>query len=133
MLFETRRVRKRYVAILERAPRQTHGVINLPLIPNIDDRPRQMVDMVRGRRALTRFEVVESYANGRTRVFFYPETGRTHQLRVHAASPLGLWAPIVGDNLYGHLSERLMLHADMLEFEHPTTGRVCRVVSHVPF
>lgn len=133
MLFETRRVRKRYVAILERTPRQTHGVINLPLIPNIDDRPRQMVDMVRGRRALTRFEVVESYANGRTRVFFYPETGRTHQLRVHAASPLGLGAPIVGDNLYGHLSERLMLHADMLEFEHPTTGRVCRVVSHVPF
>lgn len=121
-LFETRQVKKRYTALLNGCPARRQGNISLPLIPNIEDRPRQMVDMVRGKRAVTRYEVCESRADGTTLVHFYPETGRTHQLRVHAASSLGLGCPIVGDNLYGRLGKRLMLHADEISFAHPRTG-----------
>ncbi len=125
-LFESREAKKRYVAILEGEPRELNGEISLPLIPNPDDRPRQMVDFIRGKKAVTRYEVIsKECVDGKTltRVYFYPQTGRTHQLRVHAASPMGLVCPIVGDNLYGHLGKRLMLHADRIEFNHPFTGK----------
>ena len=131
-LFETRQVKKVYVAIVEGSPKSTKGTISLPLIPNIEDRPRQMVDFVRGKEATTRYEVVSRDA-GRSRLMLYPKTGRTHQLRVHAASPLGLGCPIVGDNLYGHLGERMLLHASIVEFTHPRTGTTIVVRSEPEF
>ena len=80
-----------------------------------------MVDPVHGKTAITDYEVLER-KDGRTRIAFYPQTGRTHQLRVHAAHPLSLHCPIVGDALYGTPAERLCLHAERLEFTHPVTG-----------
>ena len=74
-----------------------------------------------------------SRRKGRTLVHFYPLTGRTHQLRVHAAHPLGLNAPIVGDALYGHPADRLCLHAEALEFTHPVTGKHVRIEKKAPF
>lgn len=120
-LFEERKVSKKYVAVVEGRVDKPQGAIRLPLIPNIEDRPRQMVDFVRGKEAVTSYVVVDA-GEDRTRVHLYPLTGRTHQLRVHMASPLGLGHPIVGDNLYGELGERLLLHAEMVKFRHPRTG-----------
>ena len=74
-----------------------------------------------GKPAITEYEVLE-FRNGRTRIAFYPLTGRTHQLRVHAAHPSGLNAPIAGDRLYGTAGRRLFLHAERIEFRHPATG-----------
>lgn len=125
-LFEGREVRKRYTAILTRRPDKTEGVISLPLFPNPDDRPRQMIDFVRGKKSITEYEVLDNSfdsAKG-VRVLLYPRTGRTHQLRVHCASPMGLGCPIVGDNLYGRTADRLYLHADRVEFTHPYTGKL---------
>ena len=120
--FATRQVSKRYVAILESTPQQAEGEIALPLAPDIWNRPQQMVDTVSGKPALTRYKVLEQLTEGRCRVAFEPLTGRTHQLRVHAAHALGLHCPIVGDTLYGHPADRLYLHAERLSFTHPLTG-----------
>lgn len=115
-------VRKRYVALLDGTIRTTEGCIALPLRPDLYDRPRQIADDVFGKPAVTRYRVLEK--NGRyTRIAFYPQTGRTHQLRVHAAHPLGLDCPIAGDPLYGKSAERLYLHAEYIEFTHPVTGQ----------
>ena len=100
------------------------GVIELPLLPNPYDRPRQMVSREHGKPALTRYIIRERRADGTIFVDFYPLTGRTHQLRVHAAHPEGLNAPIIGDRLYGNgteESDRLMLHAAEIRFVHPVT------------
>ena len=96
------------------------GTINLPLRVDLDDRPRQLVCYERGKPAETKWEVIER-KNGKTKIHFYPISGRTHQLRVHASHTLGLNIPIIGDDLYGKKSDRLYLHADTLEFTHPTT------------
>ena len=93
----------------------------LPLRPDLDSRRQQMVCPVHGKAALTRWRLV-GIEGGRALVRLYPLTGRTHQLRVHAAHPAGLGVPIVGDGLYGEPGERLMLHADRLAFTHPVTG-----------
>jgi tRNA pseudouridine32 synthase/23S rRNA pseudouridine746 synthase len=85
-----------------------------------------------GRAAHTIFEV-EDYTNNCTRIRFYPITGRTHQLRVHAAHAEGLGTPIVGDDIYGTSAERLMLHAETIEFTHPTTGNRIRLESKAEF
>ena len=119
--FKHRTVRKQYVAWLEGIVPTDRGVIDLPLCPDWLDRPRQVVDKAQGKPAMTRYEVLRREGN-RTLITFYPETGRTHQLRVHAAHPDGLNAPIVGDRLYGTPSVRLYLHAARLTFRHPTTG-----------
>jgi tRNA pseudouridine32 synthase/23S rRNA pseudouridine746 synthase len=124
--FLKREVKKRYVALLEGELKVKEGVINLPLRVNLEDRPRQMVCYEHGKPAVTRFEVVE-IKEGKTRVHFYPITGRTHQLRVHAAHPQGLSMPIVGDDLYGTRAERLYLHAEYLEFRHPITNEVVKL------
>ena len=97
------------------------GIISLPLLPDPYDRPRQMVNIEHGKVAITRYVVREQRADGTCLVDFYPLTGRTHQLRVHAAHPDGLNAPIVGDRLYGSPAERLMLHAAEITFLHPIT------------
>lgn len=119
--FKNRSVRKRYIALLEGTVVPDKGRIELPLCPNPLDRPRQMVHTGYGKPAITDFEVLERKDN-RTRIAFYPRTGRTHQLRVHAAHPLGLHCPIIGDGLYGKKADRLYLHAETLEFTHPVTG-----------
>ena len=97
-------------------------MIDLPLLPNPYDRPRQMVNHEHGKAAVTRYCIRQQRADGTALVDFYPLTGRTHQLRVHAAHPDGLNAPILGDRLYGGAqADRLMLHAAEIHFVHPTT------------
>lgn len=109
--FESRQIHKRYVALLEGHLQSQTGLISLPICPNPDDRPRQVVDWQFGKPALTRYRVLQ-YCGGNTLVEFRPLTGRTHQLRLHAASPFGLDHPIVGDELYGAAkADRLHLHA----------------------
>lgn len=130
--FARHRVRKTYVAIVDGLLTAKRGIIDLPLRPDPDDRPRQLVCVAHGKPAVTTWEVVE-YVSGRTRVCFFPETGRTHQLRVHAAHHLGLQTPIVGDSLYGRKADRLYLHAAAIEFVHPQTGQAMRVESSPRF
>ena len=131
-LFETRNMRKKYEAILEGTVETDEGCIELPLCPDPTDRPRQMASTERGKPAVTRYRV-KKREGGRTWVDFYPLTGRTHQLRVHAAHPLGLGHPIVGDELYGHRAERMYLHAASLEFVHPVTGKKIQVEREADF
>ena len=131
-LFETRQIRKRYTALLQGTPRQDEGTIDLPLCPDFSDRPRQQVNWELGKKAVTRFRV-EERSGGTTRVSFWPLTGRTHQLRVHAAHPEGLDSPILGDPLYGNQADRLSLHAAELEFTHPVTGETIRLCKEAPF
>ena len=121
--FLKRTIKKRYVALLDGIVKIPAGEINLPLRVDIDDRPRQLVCYEYGKPALTHFETVD-HKNRRTKVYFYPITGRTHQLRVHAAHQLGLNTPIVGDDLYGTKGERLHLHAERIEFQHPVSKKV---------
>lgn len=119
--FIQRTIQKRYVALLDGLLTEEKGIIDLPLRVDLDDRPRQMVCYEHGLSARTIWEVIER-RNGQTRVNFHPVTGRTHQLRVHAAHPNGLNTPIVGDELYGIPGARLMLHADRVVFLHPVSG-----------
>ena len=129
--FQRRDILKRYEAVLEvqgadsRITNAAEGIITLPLLPNPYDRPRQMVDKEHGKPAITEFCVRERRANDTVFVDFYPRTGRTHQLRVHAAHSEGLNAPIAGDRLYGHGSSgengRMLLHAAEIQFVHPVT------------
>lgn len=118
--FITRAVQKRYVAMLDGTLADEQGEIELPLCGDLDDRPRQKVCWQQGKPALTHWETV-AVEQGRTRVYLYPHTGRTHQLRVHCAHHLGLNCPIVGDDLYGTQDQRLHLHAEKLSFSHPYT------------
>ena len=116
--FIGRTIKKRYVAVLEGLIEVESGTIDLPLRVDLDDRPRQMVCCEYGKHARTTWTVISREQNT-TRVYFFPITGRTHQLRVHAAHPKGLNAPILGDELYGNKGKRLHLHADRIEFLHP--------------
>ncbi len=116
--FKNHEVRKRYVALLDGLLSSDEGVIDLPLCLDPENRPYQIVNEMYGKKTVTRYRVMERSGN-RTRVAFYPLTGRTHQLRVHAAHPRGLNMPIVGDVLYGCPAGRLYLHAEQIEFRHP--------------
>ena len=120
-------VRKKYIALLEH-PGQGTGVISLPLRPDPMNRPRQVVDMAHGKRAVTRYEFI-----GDRLVALWPETGRTHQLRIHCAHPDGLSNPIVGDELYGTRGQRLCLHAAEIWFRHPVSGDEMHIKSEIPF
>ena len=119
--FVKRTVKKRYIALLDGVVANDEGYIDLPLQLDINNRPYQKVEYEFGKSARTRFEVIERKA-GKTKIYFYPITGRTHQLRVHAAHVDGLNAPIVGDDLYGVKGDRLHLHAESIMFTHPVTG-----------
>jgi tRNA pseudouridine32 synthase/23S rRNA pseudouridine746 synthase len=130
--FIKRLVQKRYVALLDGTIKEDKGEINLPLCLDINDRPRQMVSHEYGKNARTRFEVIER-KNNQTKVYFYPITGRTHQLRVHSAHFEGLNTPIVGDDLYGTKADRLHLHAEWIKFTHPTSGKVMSLKAEVEF
>ena len=118
--FIKRTIKKRYVALLDGILEANEGYIDLPLRVDLDDRPRQLVCYEHGKPAQTKWEKIEVRDN-QTLVHFYPITGRTHQLRVHASHELGLKTPIVGDDLYGKKANRLHLHAESLTFEHPKT------------
>ena len=122
--FACRTAAKRYEAVLDGVPALQQGTISLPLMPDITDRPRQRVDMEHGKPSVTTYRVV-STQNHRTLVWLFPHTGRTHQLRIHCAHPLGLATPILGDPLYGRgtAAPRMYLNAAELEITHPVTGR----------
>lgn len=119
--FNDHTVRKRYVALLQGNLATDSGTICLPICPDVEHRPCQMVSEKYGKYALTEYEVI-GRKEGMTRVYFYPKTGRTHQLRLHAAHARGLGMPIVGDELYGRKADRLYLQAQRIEFTHPVTG-----------
>jgi len=120
--FIKRTIKKRYVALLDGDLTESSGTIKLPLRVDLDDRPRQLVDFEYGKNAETNWQIIKK-ENGKTKVYFYPITGRTHQLRVHAAHKDGLNTPIVGDDLYGKKENRLHLHAEFIEFSHPETNK----------
>jgi tRNA pseudouridine32 synthase/23S rRNA pseudouridine746 synthase len=130
--FLKRSVEKRYIALLQGYVKSTQGEIELPLRVDLEDRPRQLVCYEHGKHALTRYEVLER-TKGYTRVYFYPHTGRTHQLRVHAAHASGLNAPIIGDDLYGQKADRLYLHAEYFSFWHPITKERVEITCPAPF
>ena len=129
--FASREVSKCYEAVLDGIPSSTDGTVCLPLIADIMDRPRQRVDFVAGKYAVTDYHVVATRADGTALVLLRPHTGRTHQLRVHCAHTDGLGCPILGDPLYGRgtPAKRMYLHAAMVEFRHPVTGERMRLES----
>lgn len=133
--FVKHQVKKRYIAVLENLEILDHldvlekkGTISLPLRPDPMNRPRQIVDHEHGKRAVTDYE----FLNENT-VALYPQTGRTHQLRIHCAHPEGLGRPIKGDELYGTKADRLYLHAEQIWFRHPITGEDMHFISPSPF
>jgi len=130
--FAQKTIQKRYVALLDGLIEQKNGTISLPLRVDLDDRPHQLVCFQYGKMAHTHWEVIEQ-KNDQTRIYFYPITGRTHQLRVHAAHQLGLNTPIIGDNLYGQSADRLYLHAEKITFIHPKTNKKIKLHVKTPF
>lgn len=119
--FEEHTVKKKYLALVEGAPAVEHGVIDLPLSSDPINHPRQVVDYEHGKRAITEYRVLTR--GDMSLLALWPHTGRTHQLRMHCAHPDGLGCPIVGDELYGHKSDRLYLQAQAIAFAHPVTGK----------
>lgn len=138
--FFARTIYKRYMALLDGtfpAYLPQRGTINLPMRPDHLDRPRQIIDFVHGKQAVTDYEVgtftSATTQEGTTRILLTPHTGRTHQLRVHCAHRDGLGLPIKGDPLYGTPGGRLCLHADRLSFVHPVTKELMTFESPAPF
>ncbi len=132
--FEKRQTQKRYLALVDGIIAEPHGRIELQFRLDVNNRPYQIYDPHHGKLGITlwkRLGIEKSY----TRIEFIPITGRTHQLRVHAAHKLGLNTPIVGDRLYGNGTEgdRMMLHAASLTFSHPHTGKPVTFTSPAPF
>ena len=130
--FKNRSIRKKYIALLNGVVPEDEGTIELSLCPNPLDRPRQMVDTQYGKPAITYYQVLER-TDKYTRIALYPHTGRTHQLRVHAAHPSGLHCPIIGDELYGKKDKRLYLHAESIEFTHPVNGQSMCITEKADF
>ncbi len=130
--FAEHTIRKRYIAIVDGEISSPSGSISLPLILDPNDRPRQRVDYEQGKEAFTHYKLL-SIEGGCSRLALYPQTGRTHQLRVHCAHYQGLNTPIVGDRLYGTASGRLMLHAEQITLIHPATGRKFTLSAEVEF
>ena len=161
--FANRSIKKRYVAVLDGIVLSERtgstGRIELPLCLNPLDRPRQMVSSEHGKEAITKYQIISeseritsesentfnesnridesersiNESRKYTRIIFYPLTGRTHQLRVHAAHPEGLGCPILGDELYGKKADRLYLHAEYIEFRHPIYGDIFRIQKKADF
>ena len=122
MQFLHRTIHKKYVAVLDGIFENDIGLIDLPIIGDYENRPRQKVCYEYGKAAQTNYKVIDRKDN-KTLIHFYPSSGRTHQLRVHAAHHLGLNTSILGDDLYGKRADRLYLHAEELAFQHPSTNR----------
>ena len=137
--FEEHTVKKKYLAVVEGVPAKEHGIIDLPLLSDPMNRPRQVVDIEHGKRAITEYRVLAGVTGGRffcytsdvtkepspcyTLLALWPHTGRTHQLRMHCAHKQGLGCPIMGDELYGTKADRLYLQAQAITFVHPASGR----------
>ena len=140
--FTEHTVKKKYLAVVEGVPQEEHGIIDLPLLCDPMNRPRQVVDFERGKRAITEYRVLSPPKLGGVRgglnnttdvtkepspcytlLALWPHTGRTHQLRMHCAHPDGLGCPIMGDELYGTKADRLYLQAQAISFIHPITGK----------
>ncbi len=132
--FHTRKIRKRYVALLEGEIEEAEGTIELPFRLDLENRPRQIFDREHGKMGVTHWQRI-AVEEGHTRVEFIPITGRTHQLRVHSADRRGLGSPIVGDPLYGYGTGagQMKLHACDLGFQHPSEGREVDFHSSPPF
>ncbi|MGB1254365.1 MAG: pseudouridine synthase [Thiolinea sp.] len=136
ILFQQRKVLKRYIAVVSGIPEPHKGDIDLPLITDWPNRPRQMVSYEHGKPSQTRFQVLNHHAgNNTSRVELKPLTGRTHQLRVHMMS---VGHSILGDEFYASpevfaQADRLLLHAAYLEFTHPVTGITINAESPAPF
>jgi len=129
--FEKREISKTYIAIVEGVMEENVGKIDFSLRKDMEQRlpPKHLVDCVRGKKAVTKWKVLERGA-GTTRVALFPETGRSHQLRVHLQA---IGFPIVGDPIYGTPAERLMLHAQALELHHPSSGEPMGLECPSPF
>lgn len=135
-LFARREVEKSYEAIVEGEPAKEQGEISLPLAPDYINRPAQRVDYERGKEAVTKYRVLNSFKKGDkiySRMLLNPITGRTHQLRLHMSHPASLGVAIVGDEIYGTPDERLMLHATSLSFTHPLTKEAIKIEVKAPF
>ena len=133
--FREREPKKYYQALVWGDVEQDHGVVELPLICDWENRPRQKICFERGKRAVTFYDVLQRYPNNTTRVKLTPITGRSHQLRLHM---LALGHPILGDTFYAHpqakaLSPRLCLHAESLQIQHPITGETMEFTAPVGF
>lgn len=132
--FQERHVDKAYQAVVDGQPAADYGEIDLPLITDWPNRPRQIVDFELGKPSFTRYRVLAKHGD-RARVALEPKTGRSHQLRVHMQA---LGHPILGDALYAHPSARakatrLLLHATRLDFQHPLSGQALQLASEAPF
>ena len=133
--FREREPKKYYQALVWGHLEQDHGVVELPMICDWENRPRQKICFERGKRAVTFYDVLQRYPNNTTRVKLTPITGRSHQLRLHM---LALGHPILGDKFYAHpqakaLSPRLCLHAESLQIQHPITGETMEFTAPVGF
>lgn len=133
-LFEQRRIHKRYLAWVWGVPKEARGRINLPLIADWPNRPRQKIDYTLGKPALTHYQLLTANQQ-HSLIQLEPVTGRSHQLRVHMSA---LGHPILGDPLYGIAlsrcaSPRLLLHAEQLQFEHPFTGKAIKLQCQAGF
>lgn len=133
--FREREPKKYYQALVWGHVEQDHGVVELPLVCDWENRPRQKICFERGKRAVTFYDVLQRYPNNTTRVKLTPITGRSHQLRLHM---LALGHPILGDKFYAHpqakaLSPRLCLHAESLQIQHPITAETMEFTAPVGF
>ena len=140
--FEEGSVKKQYEAVLDGIPESIkkgarNGRLELPFRLDVENRPRQIYDEVYGKMGITDWEFLRYEKGSRVRLLYTPHTGRTHQLRLHSADEHGLGVPIVGDTLYGtsanSSTERLLLHARMLEFTHPVNGERMSFINPAPF
>lgn len=134
-LFQEREIDKMYTAIVFGHPEDDSGSIDLPMRCDYERRPLQIIDHEQGKQALTHWKVLQRYENNTSRIELKPHTGRSHQLRLHMHS---LGYPILGDNLYGTtethaMSERLLLHATQLTFNHPSLNQLIDIVNSAEF
>jgi len=132
--FQNRETEKHYEALLEGELQEKSGTITLPFRLDVENRPYQIYDEIHGKMGITHWKNL-GIEHGRTRIAFHPETGRTHQLRVHSAHPKGLGIPIVDDPLYGHGDDpgKMKLHAGELTFTHPVSGKRLTFSAPCPF
>jgi len=131
-IFHDRKIEKEYIALVYDWLPEDEGIIKFPMRCDIDNRPRQIVDYEHGKSAVTHWQVIQR-DDAHTRLLLKPQTGRTHQLRIHCAA---MEYPIIGDQLYGPTpsnQKRMMLHAQSLHFEHPVTGKAMSLLSPTEF